>query len=151
MFDHMLTAVQCLFWLSVEQWFAGRKMEAYCKGKTAMSIVCILHLPGKSIKDSELKPVNEQSWEKVKSAEKKRHNVYKVSKYFSIKLPDNFKVNDGYHQQSFREYTAVPKLSSTVIKEPFGTKHPITIRDRTSPNKFFWGLSEVVYFMQLYY
>ena len=63
MYEHMLTALQCLFGFSAEEWIAGRKIEADCTAKTAMSIVCVMHLPGKLDKDSELKPFDEQSWE----------------------------------------------------------------------------------------
>jgi hypothetical protein len=55
----------------------------------------------------EIKCFDATTWEKVQKANATRHQLFNVSKYFDIKLPDAFDSSSGYHSQCYKNYTAI--------------------------------------------
>ena len=68
---------------------------------------CILHIGGNVTGD--IKQFDDSLWSKVHFADTTRRKLFKDSKYFTIKLPENYKETDGYHVQCYKKYTAVPQ------------------------------------------
>ena len=66
---------------------------------------CILHVSGKITAD--VKYFDEDSWNKVKTADEQRHQLLKNSKYFTVKLPDEYDETIGYHVECYKNFTAV--------------------------------------------
>ena len=82
---------------------------------------CILHVSDKDITDKEVKQFDDGTWEKTKTAYADRQTVSKESKYFNIKLPDEYDDAMGYHRQCYNDFTAIRKISKEST-EPLTSK-----------------------------
>ena len=71
---------------------------------------CDLHLCDSTSSDSELKHFENDTWQKIKTAEKLEKTLFSESKYFSIKLPEKYDDTMGYHRQCYKNFTALPKV-----------------------------------------
>ena len=65
---------------------------------------CILHL-GKTT-TNEVKQFTDATWRKVQTAQVIRQQIVNCSKYFDIKLPDDFDDSIGYHSS----YTSIESI-----------------------------------------
>ena len=72
---------------------------------------CVLHLSGKA--SEELKTFDDNSWHKVKDADKKRRSWLNSSKFLQLQLPDDYDSTVCYHTKCYKDFTAVPKQPST--------------------------------------
>ena len=67
-------------------------------------------MSGKQISKAGISQFNETSWKKVKDADKCRRYLFKEKKNFAIIIPDEYSSNHGYHQQCYRDFTAVQNV-----------------------------------------
>ena len=75
-----------------------------------MALRCIIHVDqGKSAEV--IKQVDEEKWQKLKSAVSSRKSLLKKTKYDAILLdfPEELEESFGYHSKCYKNFTAVPK------------------------------------------
>jgi hypothetical protein len=78
---------------------------------------CILHLEGNRIKEKDIRQFDDDTWNKVKEADRARHAKFKESKYFSIVLPNEYGKGQGYHSQCFKNFTAITGVKEVAKDE----------------------------------
>ena len=90
-----------------------------------MDLRCILHV-GNAESAEETKPLDLSKWQKLQSVVKTRKTLVKKTKYDSIlaDFPENLEVSHGYHSKCYKNFTAIPKIttyaSSTAVRTRSG-------------------------------
>lgn len=78
---------------------------------TSEKRICILHLHGTDSSGMNVKPFNEHLWARVKECDRRRHELYKFSKYF-LTLPESYDDTMGYHSQCFSNFTSIIQVAT---------------------------------------
>ena len=92
-------------------------------------IMCIIHMPGSKV-SGEIKRFTEDTWTKVKNANRTRKEQYNKSTYLTRNLPESDE-NDGYHFKCYQNFRAVPKVSSTTASSHQVSKRNIVLMSDT--------------------
>ena len=74
----------------------------------ALTRICVLHIDPTIT--GEIRQFENDTWAKVKDAVSQRQTLFRESKYFKVKLEYTFSDMDGYHDQCYRNFTAVRKV-----------------------------------------
>ena len=69
---------------------------------------CIIHVERNTTET--LKVVDDNAWQRLKEADRKRRSWLRSSKFHNIHLPDYYDPSMCYHTSCYKDFTAVPKI-----------------------------------------